>query len=294
MQKYKYVAAASAMSLFALAGGAAPRPITGGSATLTFDLSALLGQTPLNGFNAVFGITETRNELLSLPGNNPGAAVTWAVNPVGIASPTGRQVQGSTLLVDSSDVLGNWAAGNDFGPFLPGGDQIGFGGMTRFTLDPGISGILLFGDWAIRYAPGRAGGARSGLVLTSNIDFPNAVFADIANASIAVSGNALHITGDVLISDGLIALGFPEGNFGLDIGDLALDATLPSECRGDLNGDGLVDDADFVIFAAAYNLLDCADVLMPAGCPADLNFDGVVDDSDFVIFAAAYNELVCP
>jgi hypothetical protein len=32
---------------------------------------------------------------------------------------------------------------------------------------------------------------------------------------------------------------------------------------------------------------------MPAGCPADLNFDGFVDDADFVIFSAAYNILIC-
>jgi hypothetical protein len=33
---------------------------------------------------------------------------------------------------------------------------------------------------------------------------------------------------------------------------------------------------------------------MPAGCPADLNSDAVVDDTDFVLFAAAYNDLLCP
>ncbi|MBL8875122.1 MAG: hypothetical protein JNM86_04930 [Phycisphaerae bacterium] len=65
-------------------------------------------------------------------------------------------------------------------------------------------------------------------------------------------------------------------------------------CPGDLNDDGFVDDADFVIFAGAYNILDCSDPSMPAGCPADLNDDTFVDDADFVIFAAAYNELVCP
>lgn len=67
-----------------------------------------------------------------------------------------------------------------------------------------------------------------------------------------------------------------------------------ASCPGDLNNDGFVDDADFVIFAGAYNILDCADPGMPAGCPADLNGDTFVDDADFVIFAAAYNELVCP
>ncbi|MBY0111808.1 MAG: hypothetical protein K2Y21_03225 [Phycisphaerales bacterium] len=71
-------------------------------------------------------------------------------------------------------------------------------------------------------------------------------------------------------------------------------AYVTGACVGDLNADTFVDDADFVLFAAAYNILDCADPAMPAGCPADLNTDSVVDDLDFVLFAAAYNELLCP
>ena len=65
-------------------------------------------------------------------------------------------------------------------------------------------------------------------------------------------------------------------------------------CAGDLNGDNLVDDSDFVLFVGAYNILDCADPAMPVGCPADLNNDGFVDDSDFVQFVASYDLLVCP
>ncbi len=72
------------------------------------------------------------------------------------------------------------------------------------------------------------------------------------------------------------------------------DPTTLASCPADLNGDGIVEDADFVIFVIAYNTLDCADPVMPAGCPADLNRDGIVEDSDFVIFVAAYNELLCP
>lgn len=64
-------------------------------------------------------------------------------------------------------------------------------------------------------------------------------------------------------------------------------------CVGDLNLDGLVEDADFVVFAEAYGVLDCAEPAMSAGCPSDLNGDGFVDDADFVQFAAAYNELAC-
>lgn len=63
-------------------------------------------------------------------------------------------------------------------------------------------------------------------------------------------------------------------------------------CPADLNADTFVDDADFVLFAAAYDGLVCP--VAPAPCPADLNGDTFVDDSDFVQFATAYNALVCP
>ncbi len=65
--------------------------------------------------------------------------------------------------------------------------------------------------------------------------------------------------------------------------------TVKAPCPADLNGDGVVDDSDFVIFAVAYDQLLCG-----TPCPADLNNDTVVDDSDFVIFAVAYDALLCP
>ncbi|MBX3388212.1 MAG: hypothetical protein KF691_02010 [Phycisphaeraceae bacterium] len=67
-----------------------------------------------------------------------------------------------------------------------------------------------------------------------------------------------------------------------------------SLCLADLNDDRLVDDADFVEFAAAYNELECPSLRHEEGCPADFNGDEMVDDADFVFFAAAYNELICP
>ncbi|MBX3380024.1 MAG: hypothetical protein KF805_08000 [Phycisphaeraceae bacterium] len=91
----------------------------------------------------------------------------------------------------------------------------------------------------------------------------------------------------------------------IDVNDRSLDGgtlefsgldnvILYSTCPGDLNNDGFVDDSDFVIFLASYNILDCADPSMPAGCPADFNRDGFVEDADFVIFVGAYNQLLCP
>ncbi|MBX3387948.1 MAG: VCBS repeat-containing protein [Phycisphaeraceae bacterium] len=73
-----------------------------------------------------------------------------------------------------------------------------------------------------------------------------------------------------------------------------IDMVPSSACPADLNNDGFVEDSDFVIFLAAYNILDCADPSMPAGCPADFNSDNAVDDADFVIFVPAYNDLICP
>jgi len=67
----------------------------------------------------------------------------------------------------------------------------------------------------------------------------------------------------------------------------------PDPCPGDFNIDGVVDDADFVIFVNAYNILDCADPTMPDGCVCDMNGDGFVDDADFVDFVVAYNNLTC-
>lgn len=66
-----------------------------------------------------------------------------------------------------------------------------------------------------------------------------------------------------------------------------------TNCPGDLNLDGFVDDADFVLFVQSYNVLDCADPAILPPCEADLNGDLFVDDSDFVEFVGGYNELVC-
>ena len=64
-------------------------------------------------------------------------------------------------------------------------------------------------------------------------------------------------------------------------------------CPADLNGDGMVDDEDFVLFVQAYNLLYCSDPAAVNKCPADLTNDGYVVDDDFVEFVPAYNQLLC-
>ncbi len=96
--------------------------------------------------------------------------------------------------------------------------------------------------------------------------------------------------------DNIVPVAFPAGRqIQVTYSPTSVVVTLVANgCVGDLNHDGLVDDADFSIFVIAYNTLDCADPSMPAGCPADFNSDGVVDDADFVIFVPAYDNLLCP
>ncbi|MGH7242752.1 MAG: hypothetical protein ACREJD_04985 [Phycisphaerales bacterium] len=112
----------------------------------------------------------------------------------------------------------------------------------------------------------------------------------------AVTLHTSSLTGAQLAAP--LTVEFRASSTGADVTQTLLDNlritwTEQTICPGDLNHDGQVDDADFVVFAAAYNILDCGDPTMPAGCPADLNRDGFVDDSDFVGFVAAYNQLVC-
>ncbi|MBY0113258.1 MAG: hypothetical protein K2Y21_10580 [Phycisphaerales bacterium] len=80
--------------------------------------------------------------------------------------------------------------------------------------------------------------------------------------------------------------GSPGRNDEIDTIEGYLQVLVPQlPCPCDLNVDGFVDDADFVIFAEAYNNL-----FDPSG---DFNFDFFTDDADFVIFAEAYNALLC-
>lgn len=96
------------------------------------------------------------------------------------------------------------------------------------------------------------------------------------------------LDGDV--SDPAAPSNFPSGDgiAGISASPQALlrFTVQPGSCPADLNGDAMVDDADFVLFATAYNEF----VTMAA----DFSGDGQTDDADFVIFATAYNALICP
>lgn len=112
-------------------------------------------------------------------------------------------------------------------------------------------------------------------------------------------GNPSPRPGPDLLADvmngGYLSLGVKYGISELDrmmLRDIGVPVSLP--CPWDLNGDRWVDDVDFLIFSASYDLLDCAEPLMPPGCPSDFNHDGLVDDVDFLEFFEVYENLFCP
>ncbi len=148
------------------------------------------------------------------------SGVTPAIYPGTPGSTRSRQV--TTLDFDPNDVLGSWDVSDDAIAFVGGstlGEQIAFTSMQRYT-GP-FPGALLYGDFGLRYTGSR-------LVLTSNIDFLNAAFAEIGNPNISVVGNTLTISGELLMAAGLSALD-PTAVPGTDFGDFTMTATIVPE-----------------------------------------------------------------
>jgi hypothetical protein len=208
--------------------------LVSGSAVFSINEAASAANTPLTTISAFFGSSETRAQILA----DPGVAFTpgnlpFPAQPYTVSNPTGRTLQATNVDLDPADLLGSWTpATGDYGAFVVGGEQIGLSGMTRWTGT--YTGVLLFGDFALRYSPSRTGVVRhgntlSGLVLTSNIDFVNAAYADLANVTITSLPNSqFTITGDLVYSDGFSALtGDPNDN-GIDFGNFTFTGTLAS------------------------------------------------------------------
>lgn len=180
------------------------------------------------------------------------------------------------------------------------GDSVAFGGQGG-----GAPASANDATWKHRFWPG------------PTWNTPGGDFASTASATTAVGGlDRFSWSSSQLIADVQSMLDNPASDFGWILRgnedpsqttkkfstreDLtparrpALVLEYTPLCTGDLNEDGIVEDSDFVLFAASYNLLECSDSSIPAGCPADFNGDGFVDDADFVIFVGAYDALVCP
>jgi len=228
--------------LSSLLSGAAAHAATISSGSATFTLNEGLANS-ISEFDALFSAATTRADTLALPapGNvsfSESATVQFVdpLRPFGEVPATGdgRARQSTNLDFNPADILGSWAASTEnFGIFAPldSGEQIALTLMQRYT-GP-FTGSLIYGDFGLRYVPGRAGtvalgGTLSGLVLTSNIDFLNASWADLANASVSFSGDTLSISGDLLISGGLNALD-PGAVVGTDFGNFSLTAQVVPE-----------------------------------------------------------------
>lgn len=253
----------ASLAALAASGSANAVTVTGGSATFTFDEDK---GGPISFFDAYFNATTTFADASSAaaPGNQTFIRLTGTPGTVGTASTVGvpgtpgsvqvtdairaagatlpaltrRAPQDSTLDVDltsAATVLSSWgASSDDFGVYVGStskGEQIGFTGMERWG--GAFTGALYYSDFGLRYVPARAGtsatgGTLSGLVLTSNIDFLNAAFADLANVTIVpnAANGTLTISGDLLTSGGLAAFGAPAG---VDFGNVTINATLVPE-----------------------------------------------------------------
>lgn len=213
--------------------------ITGGSASWTIDEGLAAA---ISNFDAYFGDAVTRAQTLALPapGTEPFTKAGNVVSLVDSIRPFGqvplndeglplpgvpgasRTRQATTLTVDPSNILGNWSTSNDAFAFVGNttlGDQIAFTSIQRFT-GP-FTGSLVYGDFGLRYTGSK-------LVLTSNIDFLDAAFADIGNPQIDFSGNTLSISGDLLVGGGLSVLD-PTAVLGTQFGSFSMVANVVPE-----------------------------------------------------------------
>ena len=179
---------------------------------------------------------------------------------------------GGSVPVGTDRQYGNWAIGtfaSNSTESLPVNDTVTFGIPFTFGT-PFTVGVYGFARGSMRSQSGVQGNS-TGLV---------------EDAQITWGGILGVFAGSTPVTAGSTVIGASGKDWGPG-------TQPPDPCPGDFNIDGVVDDADFVIFVNSYNILDCADPAMPEGCPGDMNGDGFVDDADFVDFAFAYNNLVC-
>jgi len=186
-------------------------------------------------------------------------------------------------------ISGAVSADVDPGDFMIGGTAQSVSVLTvQFDLPAGGTYRIVDGSFSGTHASSSAsllGGGPDPIFSFGSIgDQPSGESGTLASGGYTLEVGA-SASSDYFFFNGL----FADSSFYLDI-----EIVAASSCPGDLNTDSVVDDSDFTIFVAAYNLLDCADPAMPPGCPADLNADGFVDDLDFQAFVVAYDQLICP
>ncbi|MBS0192586.1 MAG: transglutaminase domain-containing protein [Phycisphaerales bacterium] len=153
--------------------------------------------------------------------------------------------------------------------------RIGTGGMAEFAIAVQNTGTVALTDCT--------------LTLTALGSLDAGADPEVVVLGSVAPGATVQITRGVAavrLGDGGLAA---EMSSGEAPSSSAQDGVVVSNCLADLNNDGIVEDADFVIFAMSYDLL----TVPPADPACDFNVDGFVDDTDFAAFAQAYDELLC-
>lgn len=200
--------------------------------------------------------------------SNASFSITAAPNSARLAS-------ASSIRVDD-----DFANGNGNGVAEPGENKL------RLFLDVLSSGLLPATDIHATLTTSTP----TASVLVGGVDYPDMpqgkLTSNLLPAVIALDpshpcGTPVALNLAVTSAEGAWSL-----TYSLPTGNSGVCAPIASYCAGDFNDDGLVDDADFVLFVEAYNALTDE--------TGDLTGDTLTDDSDFVEFAAAYDMLICP
>lgn len=234
-------------------------PVLYGGSLLSYDAPTdsilMLENTSASGSPDVAMVRDAEGRFTHVPGEDPANGAVFMIDPIVRSGSVGPLLTfadtGFSLVKDSVVLL--------------------HGTIRDITLDPET--LLFDGSLEIGSAPLLAGGSRT------------------CNQIIAAAG-AKRV---VLVNGGTVTdLMETSGGFSqtaqMPWPDVFLIEALGGiDCPADLNGDGLVEDTDFVIFVASYNEL----VVPPASRFADLDENGLVNDDDFVLFVAAYNQLLC-
>jgi hypothetical protein len=236
--------------------------------------------------------------------------------------PVGSVIAQPTLTWDSRQVWGQiWGSWVDrsprtaFGPWMDnallesGGPGVPYAATVAYqesVITPLGFGCLAdpISATALRGARPTSAGENFGFFFFPSAGLRLVMRAELQGATASLSRNMepfWSATQSVTL-DAVLPAGYYELSFGAVVQSNAsaafrvLGRFVPAgSCLCDLNADGLVDDADFSIFADQYAAAVCAFLSsesVPA-CAADFTLDFVVDDGDFVVFAAAYDALVC-
>jgi autotransporter-associated beta strand protein len=253
---------------------------TGGTFTYGSAISGVLGITKLgsdtldltSNSNAYTGATKVEGGTLKMTKIHSGTAVS-------IAASTKLQV------VDSSPTFPSHPSGSDAQVSQPKSLTINGTGATRGTLDLGNNDMIIAYGASTPYAGVSPAAALEDLIAQgfNGGDWLGKGITSSAAASEDAAGNfVLAIVDNAVLPQ---PYGVSNGGDNFDGVDVAAESVLVKFThRVDLNLDGLVTDADAIIFSTNYE--SGADANWGIG---DLDYDGTFTDNDAIIFGTFYD-----